>query len=386
MRAVPFSLLLLLTPLTPVLADQDWGKLPYQLVREALVSQDKALLESKSARAEQRRRIIKLAERLMKLDTQVWQDPKNARAAVIYVLSGGDPQLLRRLIAAEKLGIDAGLVNAVLAYGEKRDEEAIERFEAIDMSSLDPGLVGHVALVHGLLIADKSPDKALALLDLARISSAGTIVEEAALRQEAILAAKAGDLDKFEALASQYFRRFSNSIYAESFQRQLAGQIVSDGYAGDVTRQAKLEAMFGGLPQLERRDLCLTIAEEGIAAANVEMVRFAAKVAAIDAKQSPQEAMRLKLFEAAATVVTAEAGEALATLGSIDRSMLSSREEALLDAALAVVREVRRPPPPVSQAPAAVPGDPAPTPAMKLVKQANDAIARADKLLSEAVR
>jgi chemotaxis protein MotC len=387
MRApAAFLTLIAALPATPAWAASDLGKTPYQLVRSLRVAQDKALFSSKRAMDEQRKRIVEIGGVLAKLDLQAWQDPRNARAAVIYVLSGGDPTVLRRLIAAEKLGIDAAIVNAALAYGEHRDEQALELFADIDMNQIDQGLIGHVALVQGLLVADKSPEKAMRFLDLARISSAGTIVEEAALRQEAAVAGNKGELEKFQALASQYFRRFGGSIYARSFARQFAAEVIERNYAEDSARQAKLEAMLRQLSVAQRRELCLLIGEEGIAKAKVEMVRFAARIAAIDAKEDPEDAVRLKLFNAAASVVTKNSEQALSDLASIDRSMLTPRQEGLVDAALAVAREVRRPPAPVSRAPEAAQGEPALSPSAKLIGQADAAIARADKLLSETVR
>ena len=379
-------MLLLAAPAGAAAAPDDIGKMPAELVREMRFAQDEALLASRGARATIRQKIVDLSGQLAKFDAAVWEDPKNARAALIYVLSGGDPRVLNRLIDAEKLGVDKPLVKAVLAYGEQRDEDAVTLFQDIDMSTLDPGLVGHVAMVRGLLLSKRAPDRSIAFFDLARISSAGTIVEEAALRQEAVVAATAGQFAKSEALASQYFRRFPNSLYVQSFSRQLAQQLVAEGYAGDEARLKRLSALLAGLPADVRRNLCLLIAEEGIGAAKVEMVEFAARVAADDAKGRPQDAARLGLFKAAALVVTDKADEALAALGSVDRSLLAPREEALLDAALAVARAVRRPPQPVDEAPRAEDGDTSPPKMSKLIGDADAAMARADQLLSEAVR
>lgn len=378
----------------PALAASDGpSKTPFELVRELQDFQNQAVLQAtKDSQAEQNKRVAKIAARLSRFDKRVWADPRNARAAVIYVLSGGDPRVLSRLLRAHvTLAIDEKLAKAAVAYGEHNDAKAIELFDGLDMSSLDESIVGQVALVRALLIADKQPTKAISLLDLARISSSGTIVEEAALRREAIMVAKAGNLDAFETLSSQYFRRFTESTFAQTFQSEFAEQVLAQ-YAHNPNRREKLERVLGALREAERREACLSIAEEGIASANVELVRFAARVAAIDPKKKPDDAMRLKLFEAAASVVTENAESGLATLGSIDRSMLGAREEALLNAALAVSREVRRPPKPASGAEPAMdedknmPGEANESASSSVMTQANEAIARADKLLSEAVR
>jgi chemotaxis protein MotC len=395
MRAATIAIAALGTmPAAPLLAAEDGRAMqPFELVRELQDFQNRAVLErAKDSQSEQNERVAEIAARLSRFDKGVWADPKNARAAVIYVLSGGDPRVLHRLLDAHvTLGIDEKLAQASLAYGEHRDEKAIELFDGIDSNSLNPSIIGQVSLVRALLIADKAPAKAIALLDLARISSSGTIVEEAALRREAILVAKADNLDAFERLSSQYFRRFANSTFAQTFLGQFAEQVLAH-YAHNPDRRETLERVLGGLSEADRREACLSIAEAGIASANVELVRFAAKVAAIDPKTKPADAIRLKLFEAAALVVTEDSDAGLATLGSIDRSMLSVREEALLNAALAVAREVRRPPPPASGTSRALGKDERlaskadEAASLSVIKQANEAIADVDKLLSEAVR
>jgi hypothetical protein len=109
----------------------------------------------------------------------------------------------------------------------------------------------------------------------------------------------------------------------------------------------------------------------------------------IDAKEDPRDAARLKLFEAAATVATEESDKALAALNSMDRSLLSTREEGLLYAALAVSREVRRPPAPVKAAPPSEGTDKSAAGGPErsaTLKKAEDAIANVDQLLKETVK
>jgi chemotaxis protein MotC len=390
MRAVLLSLLMVWA-FSPAAAQSRVApeKQPFQLVRELQSFQDDAVLKSKDARAKQTDLIAKVAARLSQFPASAWADPRNARAAVIYVLSGGDPRVLSKLQGSgAPLGIDDRLVKGALAYGERRDTEAIELLDGIDLDLLDRSVGGHVALVRALLLAKSDPRKAIALLDRARIIAPGTIVEEAALRRQAILSAKVGDLDAFEALSSQYFRRFANSIFERSFARQFAEEVVSKGYAADAQRLPKLEKVLRGLAQAQRREACLSIAEEGIAVANVEIVRFAARLAAMDAKAQPLDAMRMLLFEAAAVIVTPDYDQGRTALRLIDKSKLSAREEALLYAAVAVADEIARPVLPPqgaeqAQADAGEQGDSADSSALN---NAQKAIARVDELLIEATR
>jgi chemotaxis protein MotC len=362
---------------------------PFELVRELQVFQEQAALKTNNARAEQKARISDVAEQLSKYDASVWAEPRNARAAVIYVLIGGDPTVLRKLVkSGAVLAVDERLVKGALAYGERHDAEAIELLDPIDVDTLERGIGGHVALVRALLVAKSDQRKASALFDKARVLSPGTMVEESALRRQAILAAKMGDLDAFESLSSQYFRRFSTSIFARSFEQQFAHEIVFRGYIANPKRIGNLESLLRGLPDAERRETCLAIAEQAIAAANVAAVRFAAQIAAIDARATPLEAIRMRLFEAAAVILTADYEEGARALWTIDRSKLGVREEALLDAALSVAREIARAPslpPQGAPSEAEMGADPA-DPGSRVVSDAEQAMARVDGLLSETSR
>jgi chemotaxis protein MotC len=390
MRAAPLSLLLLLaTP--PAVAQTTNGsdKKPFELVRELQIFQDQAVLKSKNARAQQTDLIAKVAAQLTKFDASAWADRRNARAAVIYVLSGGDPRVLSKLLGSgAALGVDDQLVKGALAYGERRDNEATQLLDGVDVETLDRSVGGHVALVRALLVAKSDQRKAIALLDRARIIAPGTMVEEAALRRQAILAAKVGDLDAFEALSSQYFRRFASSIFERSFERQFAKEVVSKSYAADAKRLPKLEKLLRGLSEMQRRETCLAIAEEGIAVADVEIVRFAARLAGMDAKAQPLEAMRMLLFEAAAVVATPDHEQGRMALRLVDKSKLGAREEGLLYAATAVADEISRPPSLAqgaeqAQAPA---GEQDSSVNSSAISAAQAAIARVDGLLVETSR
>jgi chemotaxis protein MotC len=390
MRVAPLCLLFLWT-VSPAAAQATGApdKKPYELVRELQIFQDRAVLKSKDARAKQTEFIAKVAAQLTQFPASAWSDRRNARAAVIYVLSGGDPRVLSKLLSSgAPLDIDSRLVKAALAYGERRDAEATELLEGVDLESLDRSIGGHVALVRALLLAKSDPPKAIALLDRARVIAPGTIIEEAALRRQAILAARLGDVDAFEALTSQYFRRFANSIFERSFARQFAEVVVSKKYSADAQRLPKLEKMLRGLSQAQRREACLSIAEEGIAVADVDLVRFAARIAAMDTKAQPLDAMRMLLFEAAAVIATPDYEQGRTALRLIDKSKLGAREEALLHAALAVADEISRQPVLPQSTEQAEPGsgEQDNSASASALSKAQEAIARVDGLLIETTR
>ncbi|KWT65861.1 hypothetical protein APY04_2708 [Hyphomicrobium sulfonivorans] len=364
---------------------------PYELVRELQNVQNSSATDGQTSRIEQRKRMAELAEALNSVDTAVWSQERNLRAAVIYVLSGGDPTILRRLIETkvDLAGLDR-LVRGALAYSDRADKEALELLSGVDVEGLDRTIGGHVALVRAVLTVSEDQSKAFALFDRARVIAPGTIVEESALRRQAILAARMNELAIFEVLSSQYFRRFGNSIFARTFERQFAAEVVGRGYPVNEQRLSVVEEMLRDLPDEVRTHTCLALAEEGIVRANVEIVRFAARLAAIDAQTHPMFATRMRLFEASALLVTDQHDEGARALWSIDRSKLGVREEALLNAAFAVARAIAKSPT-VAQAQAAQPqpaSDAAdngqPVEELPIVGNAEAAMARADELLNGA--
>jgi chemotaxis protein MotC len=325
---------------------EEAGSAPFQLVRSLRATQDQIAQGDAAAHAGQRKHLADIAAQLVNANAKAWNDPKNARAAVIYVLSGGDPGVLRGLRDLGALqGVDENTVKGALAYGEGRNAEA-EALLGIDARSLDPTIGGHIALVQSVLTTKKDANKALAFLDEARLLSPGTLVEEAALRRQTFLVAATGALDKFEMLSRRYLRRFGSSVYANSFRRQFAAEVANQKYDSDPERLARLEVVLGSLSSADQRDIYLTIAEEGIARGKVELTRLAARDASRLTEDGSVERSRARLYEGAALIVTEQFEKGFAALKRIDRTRLGPADAELLDAAASLASEVRRWPEP----------------------------------------
>jgi hypothetical protein len=118
----------------------------------------------------------------------------------------------------------------------------------------------------------------------------------------------------------------------------------------------------------------------------VEIVRFAARLAGMDAKAQPLEAMRMLLFEAAAVIVTPDYEQGRMALRLVDKSKLGAREEGLLYAATAVADEISRPPSPAQGTEQAPTGEQDSSASSSAISDAQAAIARVDGLLVETSR
>lgn len=329
---------------------------PFEEVRTLRVLQDEIANGSSEAHRAQRQVMLSISEDLAAVEPRLWNDPRNVRAAILYVLSGGDPRILRSLLGQGGHPADTGtLMRGALAYAEGRNDEAAEYLSRIVARALDPGIAGTIALVQAALAAPSEPMKAMRLLDEARLLSPGTLVEEVALRRQILLLPAAGQLDRLEPLVARYVRRFGKSFYASAFWRQLAAEIAGRELADGHEWQGQLAATLTDLDSASRQHVYLSIAQEGIAKGRIGLTRFATgHVMSFTSPGSPEE-LRARVYEAAALIVTAEYERGLSSLTRMKREKLSASDAGLVDAALEVADQIRRPPAPSSSIASAEP-------------------------------
>src|SRR5262249_9191434 len=148
-------------------------------------------------------------------------NPRNGEAIVVYLLSGGAPQIVRKL-PRERINVDGRLFNGALAYVEGRQGAARELLKDVHPRAIPQSPGGPGGLVQGALLASADASVAIERLDDARLLLPGTLVEEAALRREILLVGQAGDFDKFEFLTQSYIRRYRHSVYAGDFWQRFS--------------------------------------------------------------------------------------------------------------------------------------------------------------------
>lgn len=348
---------------------------PASLMRALRAHQDRIARGDVAAHASLRQVLADLADQMTRMGPEAWQDAKSRQALASYVLSGGDPRVLRAVLGVRTLsGDEDRLLKGVLAYSEGRNDVAAELFAEIDVRRLDASIAGHVALVQATLIAKTDPARASARLDEARLLSPGTLVEEAALRRQAFLILSTGDLERFLALTSQYLRRFNTCVYAETFRQQLASELVRR--KGDKALPARLEAILSRVEPTARRDTYLALAREGAFKGNVDIARFAAVRAEQLTGEGTPEKLRAIVYQATAQVVGDDLEAGLVALQSVDASRLPKADADLADAAIALAAQVRRMP--------SAPSAESQPKGMSFPARAQKALVTADQILSKA--
>jgi chemotaxis protein MotC len=353
---------------------------PFELVRSLQSLQDQIVRGNARAHANQGKLIARIAEQFDAIDAERWKEPRNGRAAVLFVLNGGNVRALQKAIGAGNGDLDERLLKGVLAYGEGKMDDALQLLAGIDARALPVSLAGHVAYVQGELAEKKEPASAIAYFEDARLLAPGTIVEEAALRRQIALVLAAGDGERFEALAAQYLRRFASSVYSGGFRQRFAVALATNAMAAHPDRLARLVSMLSGTRAAERRDIYLTIAREALLRGRVELAAVAARNAVQLAEESGEDLERARLYEGATLIVSDAYDRGVEILGALERGRLSEQEGALLDVALSVAGQIRRMP--AEPEADAIPGE-SETGGSPGLERARKALSRIDQMLSE---
>lgn len=317
---------------------------PQDLVRALRRAQDSMAQGSAPALEAQRTLIARIEQEFGSADASTWQDPHNARAAVTYFLSGGNPSILRRMMDMQPPpAIDPRLLRGTLAYLEGREEESLRQLKDIDARSLPPSLGGQVALAQAALHVRKDPAKSAQLLAVARLLAPGTLVEEAALRRAILIASQLGDAAQFEYLSKQYLFRFRNSVYAGNFRQRFAAALSRIGFGNDPAQFHRLDAMLDMLEPDSRREMELTVARAAVVQGLTTTANFAADRALAALPDGSDEAERARLYRGASLAANPNTyKDALTDLGSVDKDRLAPADAALLAAASATAENVRR--------------------------------------------
>jgi chemotaxis protein MotC len=386
------------------------GPQPLQLIRPLVQLQDRIAGGYRQGIAAQGALVRSIAKQLTALEGEVWKDARNRTALFKYVLSGGDPAVLRmvaQLGAFAESELD--FARGVLANAEGHRKAALEYLKKTDCRQVEASLAGHVALVQAVLHAESDTREALRLADEARLLSPGTLIEEAALRVSIELAAAMGARARVERYAIRYFRRFPQSPYAQGVMPNLAAYFGAQGFmsSDDEARWLDQIAAIAGRERIFA--LLRLVSEEALRSGQLRTAAYAARRAR---KTDPEsKAVWLELFEAAAIVVDKNPAAGVEALTRAEARGPAAAERELADVVRLVADFIDAP----AEPQAADPGSEAPgakgTPTSSgkagsarsdtsfalpersfeegvapVVGRAQAALERSDKLLQETVR
>ncbi|MCF3932456.1 hypothetical protein L1787_03380 [Acuticoccus sp. M5D2P5] len=324
------------------------GPRPDRLVRMLSTLQDDIARGSVEAMTAQRILSRRLGETFLTVPPRIWAERANGNALAIYALSGGNPTIVRTIVNLETLEppYDAAVAGA-LAFVEGRSKDAKRHFEKFRVQDLDHSVRGAVYLARAALEVADDPLEAQALLDRARVTGPGTLVEEAALRRTVLIAAERDDLDLFERMVSRYLRKFNTSVYAGNFRQRLAAALTRMSFIDEPEAFDQLAAMLEPMTVASRQELYLLLARAAIENGNRLAAEIAAQRVQETAVPDSLDHRRGRLYEAAAQIVDpTDFLAALTTLNTLRDEELPDDDRALLDAALRLSATVSDLPPP----------------------------------------
>lgn len=291
----------------------------------------------KTAYAQQNQKLRAIAEAIAAASPDNWKSKGEIDAAAAYVLSGGQPSTVSRLLESGSIpkGQDQ-LVRGALAYAAGRSLDAETLLNDIDPRSVSLRLGAQLAYARSVLATTRDPPKAIELLDMARLLAPGTLVEEAALRREILIAGDQHNGDRMIFLSHQYVARFPKSIFADNFIQGLAAASVRFALVEDVPTLRKFEALLGLVAPDTRRGFLLTIARDQTVSGKYEVAGEAARDALAEHPPVAADEARARLYLAAAQVLGDDYAAGLARLKAIDKTNLPAADQPLLAAVLFV--------------------------------------------------
>ena len=299
----------------------------------------------KSAYAAQPERLKAIGAAIAAAKPEVWQSKSETDAAIIYLLSGGQPREIVQLLESGAVPkSEVSFMRGAVAYIVGNEAEAKKRLGDIDPRTLDLRLAGQVAFAQSVIETSRDEKKAMALLDLARLLAPGGLVEEAALRREISLAGNQRDIDRFVSLSRQYATRFGSSVYADNFLQGLAVAALQASLIEDLPSFQKFSVLVSSLTPDVRRGFLLTIARAEAVNGKFAIAGLASAEALREAPSDSADEARGRLYEASARILTPEYDDGLAELQRVTPSKLDKRDQALLGAVRGVAAYLREPP------------------------------------------
>lgn len=310
---------------------------PYMLVRSMRMLQDQVASGKPEALPMLNRVLGHIAEQLQAAKPEVWSKPANVYAIFIYLLNGGNPEVVRTILTSANLGqVDPKLVAGSLAYADGDTLRIIENFQELP-PNVPIELVASIYLVTATQLAGLDAGTALKRLDYIRLNAPGTLLEEAALRRGLMIAARLGDKDKVRLLARNYLQRFALSPYSEDFFRQLvdALMVIKDKISNEEIEEVASLAWPGA-----RLPFYLRIARGAIVDGDMQRARFASEQADALSTVLKTDDTQAKLYLAVSNVGSDKTGDAKFMLSKLPRDRLHGRDINLLEAAIVMANKI----------------------------------------------
>jgi chemotaxis protein MotC len=316
---------------------------PFKMVRSLQFVQDSVVLGDHSAGEMQRHLLALIDQRLRSADKEVFNDRRNVDAALIYAMSGGNPETLALLMRGEgREFFNAELAGALTTYFTGNPEKASGKLRKLLRDFKGSSIESYLTLVAANVTATKNAEAALKLFDWARLLAPGTIIEESALRRATHIASTAGLIDQALDNSERYVRRYLHSPYASQFVDIFVYAVVNHS---DEVDAARMEYILSLMDIPRQREIYLRMARMSTIAGKERLALLAAgRAEALSGEKRDIVRDLAGFYKGVASVPTDNLSEAIEAIASIPDAKLSERDQALRDAARIIADEVTRQP------------------------------------------
>jgi len=327
----------------PVAHAEDLEDLPpYKILRSLQFIQDSVVLGDHSAIEMQRYMLGAIDKRLRTAGIAQFEDPRNIDAALIYAMSGGNPETLDFLTSRDIEGnFDSRITDALRQYLNGKGALIVANLAKTIPEYRNTRIGPYLYLILGNAASLQDPKAAMGYYDWARLMAPGTIIEEAALRRSISLSMRGAMPEKGFSYSLSYARRFMTSPYASQFADIFVELAVANFSA---QTEGKITEILEFMDRPRQREVYLRIARRAAIAGLQPLARLAAERAEALSDIADSKKALASLYAGLVDVPSADILDAVKQMSSIPEQDLSPRDRALLQAAKAVAQEVLKAP------------------------------------------
>lgn len=328
--------------------DTHWSEtrrpMPFDVMRSVQFLQDQVAHGNSRAIRVQALLLRRFGRTFLEAPPEIWKDPRNTRAVVLFTFSGGTPDVIQSLIHQSLLPeAEQPLFEGALAYVRNDLKLAAKKLDGVSIEDLEPVLAAQVSLALGQIHQLDDPEKALHHLARARLLAPGTLIEEAALRLGAPLVDASGDHAWSDRLARRYFDAYRDSSYVSNFEARYIGMVVGRAMPSAQNALLAMDGVVDGLAVDRRQRLYLAAARRSLVEGNLQFSTLTADRAIGLEGLQPGDAARATLYRTASSLAVLGQDAARTVLDGIDRDLLHVEDQKLLDAAYSVLDSMARP-------------------------------------------
>ncbi len=314
---------------------------PYKLMRMLDRIEDEIIRGDQAAIVKRGEVLNRLAKAFDQLGSEGLSNTRTQIAAIVFVLSGGQPIILRNILAQVEEDSDLGPVMRAIVFSfSGRVKQALKELDEVKLRSLPGEMAGRVAMFKATLVSRTAPERAINLLDEARLLGRGSIIEQDALRAQSVLLKHTGGYKRFLGVMRRYVTKFAVSAYDPKHNGRLIEILVTFDYKTEKTSLTDLEGVLATFVPRRRKEVRISAAQVALRKGNLWLAQGLASNALKAPKQANFPRTQLKLYLLASDVVLNDTKKAMADLRTIDANQLTLSDRLLLAGSLMIGRHI----------------------------------------------